>query len=124
MSIIPSKDQTKTWRTKQHWYDNGRKTECEKYQITQIEKITKQKCCKTSARLHINKGIMREISHPYINEDGFEWTENFDAIVGQKYYFNFKMVCSAGGAQTRTLQQVYSFIKAQYKFLLKIKKLT
>jgi len=53
--------------------------------------------------------------------DGFDWTEDFDGFIQLKeldYYFNLKMVCGAGGAQTRTLREVYHFIKSQLEHLL------
>ena len=36
-----------------------------------------------------------------------------------KYYFNLKFVCDSGGAQTRTLKDVYHFIKNQMEYLIK-----
>lgn len=57
-----------------------------------------------------------------INNDGYEWTENFDGLVDKnnnKYYFNLKFVCDSGGAQTRTLREVYHFIKHQMDYLIK-----
>ena len=35
------------------------------------------------------------------------------------YYFNLKFICDNGGAQTRTLREVYHFIKYQINYLLK-----
>lgn len=59
---------------------------------------------------------------PMIKNDGYEWSETFDGIVlnnNNKYYFNLKFVCDYGGAQTRTLREVYNFIKYQLEYLIK-----
>jgi len=55
------------------------------------------------------------------DEDGFEWTEDFDRMICKDdkiFYFNLKMVCGNGGAQTRSLREVYHFIKSQLEHLL------
>ncbi len=52
------------------------------------------------------------------NGNIFEWTENFDGCQ-ENIYFNLKMVCGTGGAQTRTLREVYHFILTQLKYLEK-----
>jgi hypothetical protein len=60
--------------------------------------------------------------NPMINNDGYEWSENFDGLIlnnYNKYYFNLKFVCDSGGAQTRTLREVYHFIKYQMIYLIK-----
>ena len=54
-----------------------------------------------------------------INSDGYEWSENFDGYLinnNNKYYFNLKFVCDCGGSQTRSLREVYHFIKYLIKF--------
>ena len=33
-------------------------------------------------------------------------------------YMNFKMICDKGGSQTRTLREVYHFVKTQLEYLL------
>lgn len=59
---------------------------------------------------------MQTNATPMKGEDGFDWTEDFVMQGGGlEYYFNLKMVC---GAQTRTLREVYHFIKSQLKHLL------
>lgn len=35
-----------------------------------------------------------------------------------KIYFNLKFVCDSGGAQTRTLREVYHFIESQMRYLI------
>jgi hypothetical protein len=62
------------------------------------------------------------MKNPMLKSDGYEWTENFDGkvIINKNiYYFNLKFVCDNGGAQTRTLREVYHFIKYQFEYLIK-----
>jgi hypothetical protein len=90
------------------------KNECEKYQIDKIEKITGKKIKKTNKRCNKDKNTFDY--NPNTKEDGFEWTENMDGeceYSGIKYYYNFKWICDKGGSQTRSLREVYEFIKAQ-----------
>lgn len=57
-----------------------------------------------------------------IYNDGYEWSENFDRLLiknNNKYYFSLKFVCDNGGAQTRSLREVYHFIKYQMEYLIK-----
>ena len=75
---------------------------------------------------------MVEIRQPMRNEDGFEYTENFD---GKQVFFlydnhtinlfkitvwvNMKSCVGNGGSQTRTLRdQCYTFVEAQLNYLL------
>ena len=117
-----SKYQTKEWRKNQIWYKTGKKNECELYQREIIQKITKKKCKKTNLRINIENYSIIKKTHPLIENNGFEWTEDFDGIqkkINNIFYYNLKMVCNSGGAQTRTLREVYHFIKCQYEYLLK-----
>ena len=60
--IQSSRYQTKLWRLRSNWYKDGRRNECEKYQISFLEKITKQKMYKTYDRINIeNCKILRNI---------------------------------------------------------------
>jgi hypothetical protein len=108
--ITNSKFQTKLWRQSQIWYRNGKHTECEIYQLNYLKLITKLRIEKTYDRIHkIKKCIVSE-KQPFRKIDGFEYSENFDgkSIWNNKcVYFNLKFVCDKGGAQTRTLKQVY-----------------
>lgn len=50
----------------------------------------------------------------------FEWSENFDGVIQKTdtiLYINLKMVCENGGAQTRSLREVYHFVSAQIRYL-------
>ena len=120
--IIQSCYQTKTWRKNCTWYNNGKSNECEKYQIYLIEKIIFTKLKKTDDRLDIENIEIKNIKNPLTYECGFNFTENFDGLIDSKdktYYFNLKFVCDSGGAQTRTLREVYHFIKYQLEYLIK-----
>lgn len=123
MEIIESKYQTKQWRNNCNWYHNGKKNECEKFQIENIKNILNLKdWIKTNLRLNIESNELKEIKTPLILNDGLEWTENFDGIILKnnfKFLFNLKFVCDKGGSQTRTLREVYHFIKCQIKYLQK-----
>lgn len=118
---IPSELQTKDWRKTQNWWKGGKSNECEIFQRNQIQQITNQICHKTNKRLNIRTMEFREHANPLTNSDGFDWTENFDGYQqlsdGTQLYYNLKMICDKGGAQTRSLREVYHFINAQIDFL-------
>ena len=121
--LIPSSFyQTKDWRKNRKWYKNGKSNECEKYQINLIEKIIVIKLMKTDDRINMETNEIISKKNPMINNDGYEWSENFDGLLiknNNKYYFNLKFVCDSGGAQTRTLRELYHFIKYQMEYLIK-----
>ncbi|ARF10357.1 hypothetical protein Hokovirus_1_236 [Hokovirus HKV1] len=121
--IIPdSYIQTKKWRQNRKWYINGKHNECEKYQINTLEKILKIKMSKTNDRMNTETYCLLNNRNIINNPDGYEWTENFDGKIQKSnniFYFNLKFVCDKGGSQTRTLREVYYFIKYQHEFLLK-----
>jgi hypothetical protein len=120
LKITKSEKQSKEWRKKQVWYKNGKHNECEKYQIEIIEKITQKKINKTDERINAENCQIVINKYPIKHDDGYEYTENFDGIIihHKKYYFNLKFVCDSGGAQTRTLREVYNFIKLQLEYLI------
>jgi hypothetical protein len=122
MDITPSKDQTKNWRNEQPWYTNGKRNECEIYQRNILSAIVEKKIEKNNHRFNKETNIFEHMPHPNIERNGFEYTEDMDGIFiseeGITYYINFKMVCDKGGAQTRTLREVYDFITAQLNWLL------
>lgn len=120
--IIKSKYQTKDWRKKQKWYINGKQNECEKYQIYILEMIFNNKINKTYDRIYYTDKIIISNKNPYIMDNGFEFSENFDGkilINKNIIYINLKFICDSGGAQTRSLILVYNFIKYQLKYLYK-----
>lgn len=123
---VPSKFQTKDWRKTQPWYKGGKSNECELLQRMQVEQITGKACPKTTLRINKRTRQMQLLSNPMTRLDGFDWTEDFDGeqqLVGKdgatcKLFYNLKMVCEGGGAQTRTLREVHSFVESQLQVLL------
>lgn len=119
--ITPAAEQTKTWRKEQPWYKTGKSNECELYQRQLVEQITQGRCIKTCARIKLDTYEIRDNASPMSYQDGFEWTEDFDGkqtIHNITIYYNLKMVCDSGGAQTRTLREVYHFVHCQLEHLL------
>ncbi len=119
---MASSIQTKEWRNAQEWYKGGKHNECEIYQRKNIEEITGLSCPKTDERINTYTFEMRSYSNPMKTADGFEWTENFDGKIVRDdtvFLVNFKMVCGSGGAQTRSLREVYHFVNAQLNHLLR-----
>jgi len=121
INIISSEYQTKQWRKDQDWYINGKKNECELQERKQFENIILQPLPKSSKRLFmINNSIVERVRNPLQIDYGFEYTEDFDGEFKKDdilYLVNFKFTCDQGGAQTRTLREVYHFIKSQKCFL-------
>ncbi len=75
----------------------------------------------TNHRIKIDSLTIVNIKNPLRLDDGFEYTENLDGIQKYKHYnlyYNLKFVCDSGGAQTRTLREVYHFIRSQLQLLL------
>ncbi len=120
-SIVPSILQTKQWRKNETWYINGKHNECEIYQRELVAHIMNQPCHKTRVRINVQDYRMQTNPNPMKQVDGFDWTEDFDGYIKiqeTELYFNFKMVCDAGGSQTRTLREVYHFVQSQLQHLL------
>jgi len=121
-AIIKSQHQTKKWRLKQPWYIDGKKNECEKYQIKQLEYIVNTKIEKTYLRINIYNITTIEINNIEISKllNKFEFSENFDGKIklnNNIIYFNLKMITDKGGAQTRSIKEVFHFIIAQEKWI-------
>lgn len=121
MNIISSQYQTKEWRLKQEWYHNGKHNECEKYQINQLEKLFRCKIEKTNDRINFYNNTIENMRCPNKLITGYHYTENFDGLISKfeenKIYFNLKFVSGSGGAQTRTLREVYHFVNFQIRIL-------
>ena len=65
-------------------------------QINLLEQICVSKLLKTNDRINIETNQIISNKNPMINNDGYEWTENFDGLIiknNNKYYFNLKFVC-------------------------------
>ena len=128
--IERSENQTKQWRKDNICNKDGQKdSSSEKYQRDLVEKITKMRCPK-SGNIRINHRTLelKAKSNPMTKSgeaipDGFDWSEDFDGfqvIDNAELYYNFKLVCSGGGAQTRTLRdETYSFVETQLNYLKK-----
>lgn len=68
----------------------------------------------------MSKNKIVDVKNSSKRNDYFELTENFDGkinINNKKLYFNLKFVCDSGGAQTRSLREVYHFIKCEIAYL-------
>ena len=98
----------------------------EKYQRAQIECGTGLPCLTTHTRINWRKNEMIEKAHPMKNDDGFDYTENFDGkqIYGPNtVWYNLKSVVGQGGSQTRTLRdECYNFMDRQLAYLSKSNK--
>jgi len=118
--IVSSYYQTKKWRNAQKWYKNGKSNECELFQRDLFENITSKKCAKSKFRINISTYVLRENTCPMKYDDGLEWSEDFDGFFSHNekdMFVNFKFVCGKGGAQTRTLRELYHFVCVQMKYL-------
>jgi hypothetical protein len=92
----------------------------ETYARAKIEEGTHRKCLKTSIRINLQTHLFSD--KPKINNlpDWFDYSEDFDGVQtfdNIKIYVNLKCVVGKGGAQTRTLREVYWFIKGQFSYL-------
>lgn len=122
-NIVSSILQTKEWRKNTGWYLTGKSNECEKFQITQINRlIFPNVLSKCFDRINMDTMEIQECKSPLKHDYGYEFTENFDGKLNTDnglFYFNFKFVCGDGGSQTRTLREVYHFIRVQIEILIK-----
>jgi hypothetical protein len=92
----------------------------EVYQRHKIEEGTGFQCIKTKIRINLRTHTLHELCHPNIKPDGFDYTEDFDGVQkvdAKTVYLNFKCIVGKGGAQTRSLREVYWFIEGQLKVL-------
>lgn len=123
MDYVSSEHHTKEWRTNQDWYDTGKRNECEIFQRKCIASVIGTHCPRSNnVRINFMSKELQSVATPLKEVDGLEWTEDFDGVHrlgGTTYYFNFKFVCEAGGAQTRTLRETYHFILVQLEHLVK-----
>lgn len=122
LQIVCSSKQNKQWRKRQEWYINGKKNECEKYQLDTIKLLTQAPLItKTNLRFNMIDYTLNKIKSPLKKDNGFDYTEDIDAkqnINDITLYYNLKMCCDKGGAQTRTLREVYHYIRCQLEYLL------
>jgi len=96
----------------------------ENWQREMIEKYTRTPCPKTNFRINLRTHKMENIKNPNTKADGFDYSEDFDGcqiIPGQtenKVFINLKCIVGQGGAQTRSLREVYWFIEGQLQTLI------
>ena len=94
----------------------------EHWQRNKIVEGTGLQCpSNTHMRFNTRTGQLEKKTRPNNDENGFDYTEDFDGfqpIYQQLIYYNLKCIVGAGGAQTRSLREVYHFVEAQAKFLL------
>jgi hypothetical protein len=94
--------------------------EPEKFQRSMIEKGTGLSCKKTDTRINLRTNTLRDVPHPNKEIDGFDYSEDFDGqqdIKGAKVLINLKCIVGKGGAQTRSLREVYWFVEGQFHVL-------
>jgi len=118
--ISPSSLQTREWRQQQSWYNNGKFHECERYQKQHLLQLLREPMKPTFDRIYFPTDEIISHPMPMTQRDGYEWSENWDGKLfmgGQLLYFNLKFVCSRGGMQTRTMREVYRFIKHQFQHM-------
>ena len=93
----------------------------EEYQRSKIIEGTKIICPKSITRINLRTNVLKDICRPNINNDGFDYSEDFDGIQiikNKKIYINLKCIVGSGGAQTRSLREVYWFIEGQLRVLI------
>ena len=90
------------------------------FQRLNITKGTGVECPKTNTRINLRTNQLVEISHPNKNDNGFDFSEDFDGsqtVNNSTVYINLKCIVGAGGAQTRSLREVYWFVQGQLNHL-------
>jgi hypothetical protein len=116
--VVAGSEITKEQRQEQFGMMSGGagSTNAEKYQRKKVIEGTGINCSKTNVRINLRTNTLKDIAQPNVNQDGFDYSEDFDGVqkVGNKYvYLNFKSIVGAGGAQTRSLREVYWFVEGQ-----------
>jgi hypothetical protein len=123
----------------------------EKYQRSIVEEGTGLPCPKTTVRIDLRNGTLKEFTSPpaqkkkqvgidpstgpskeYLGKfekakHGFFYSEDFDGrqiINGNEVLVNFKSCAGEGGSQTRTLREVFWFVKGQLEVLTTVKEST
>jgi hypothetical protein len=92
----------------------------EDYQRATIVQHTGVPCPKTNMRINLRTNTLQEIAMPNKHDNGFDYSEDFDGsqTFGEKKVFlNLKCIVGAGGAQTRSLREVYWFVQGQLNVL-------
>ncbi len=95
-------------------------TKPEQFQRQAIEEGTGVPCPKTDIRINLRTNTLKDIAHPNKATDGFDYSEDFDGlqtVKGTSVFINLKCIVGKGGAQTRSLREVYWFIEGQLNTL-------
>ena len=90
------------------------------FQRKMIEEYSGYPCAKTNMRINLMTYTLTEISRPNTKEDGFNFSEDFDGcqnIQDKKIYVNMKCISGTGGNQTRSLREVYWFVRGQLEVI-------
>lgn len=122
LPLIEGKMMTKQMRTSIFGCVSGGSDsmKLENYQRFHIVNGTGAECSRTNMRIDLRDGTL--VNLPRLpKKEKFEYTENFDGMQllnGKTIYINMKFVSGEGGAQNRTIQNVYSFVKGQLAVLL------
>jgi hypothetical protein len=90
------------------------------YQRSSIEEHTKNLCYKTNMRINLMTNKLTQIAKPNMHDDGFNYSEDFDGCQvknDKTIYINLKCIVGKGGSQTRSLREVYWFIRGQLEIL-------
>ncbi len=96
-------------------------TKPEEYQRHTLSTAIGYNCNKTNMRINLRDNTLNDIAKPNKNDNGFDYSEDFDGIIEMKdatVYTNFKCIVGAGGSQTRSLREVYWFVEGQLRILL------
>ncbi len=92
------------------------------HQRAKIVEGTGIECPKTNTRINLRSFTLKDIAHPNKCRDGFDYSEDFDGcqtVGAAKVYINLKCIVGKGGAQTRSLREVYWFVEGQLNTLKK-----
>lgn len=92
----------------------------ERFTRKAIEEGTGIPCPKSNVRINLRTSTLKSIAHPNKHDDGFDYTEDFDGVQnynGKTIYVNLKCVVGKGGAQTRSLREVYNMVEGQLNVL-------
>lgn len=92
----------------------------EDFQRQMIVQGTGIPCPKTNIRINLRTNTLKDIAKPNTNKDGFDYSEDFDGVQTvqeKKVYINLKCIVGKGGAQTRSLREVYWFVEGQLHVL-------
>lgn len=120
--VIEGSQITKEKRQELFGKVNGGAGSCnpEVYQRTKIVEGTGLPCSKTNIRIHLVQNCLKNIPHPNKEKDGFDYSEDFDGVQkinNKEVYINLKCIVGKGGVQTRSLREVYWFMKGQLYIL-------